>query len=96
MHVTESPCLADPLFVEDRYQIVEESVAMHSTIGDHMTEETLVHSSNPTFESFPIMTKHHCSENEYQITPVELDTVEYEDPMYMDISMVEGSPNYEQ
>lgn len=73
---------------------------MDSTIADHMTEEALVHSRNPTFESSPIMSHHHCFANEYQITQdthdMELDTVEYAEPVYdMELDTVEyADPMY--
>ena len=90
--------MTDTLLGEDRYQSVEEALARHSSIGDRMTEETLVAQSNPTYESFPMMSQHHHLEIEYQnnqdMHDIQLDPVEYLDPMRMDVSMKEGSTNY--
>ena len=70
---------------------------MYSSIDDRMTEETLVVPTNQPFDSFPIISQHHHLEREYQnnqdIQGIQLDPVEYLDPVHMDVSRKEGNTN---
>ena len=71
---------------------------MNYSTDDHMTGETYLVPSNPTFEAFPIMSQHHPFKNEnltsHEIHDKELKPVEYLDPIYMDVSMKGGNTNY--
>ena len=80
------------------YQSVDEAVALRSSIGDRMTEENFVAARNQTFDSFPTISQHHHWESEYHTTQdihdIQLDPVEYLDPMHVDVSIKQGNTIY--